>query len=232
MALRSSIAAAACLILSRGHQVSIDDQSSLVQRLVEEPSKPSPIIEFVPDPVALKKAQDAQQKFLDNTWNQVKATNKKFTDARKKVKKSYNKEMLAATNRINTARKHVENDLVPLWRKEKNSSDYGVLDGAVEKFKTQFESRRAKKMAEVLVKTDEMSKRMRDNFVRTIPQPMLPAMTPVAGSQPSSAAPIKTTDDDLQIMVAKARETERAKAKRQREAREAAQKAAQEAEVQ
>lgn len=184
--------------------MAFDDQSSLVQRFAEEPQlssagKPKPILEVAFNPSGayvdvenqvMQKAAEKTKKMAEKAYEVAQDTQVKVAKKAKHVKKAIKKRMVEAGEQMHAAKKLAKSKMKPLWRKDKDSTDYGVLDSMVEKARAKYNSKVAEKTSEALVKSQELGNRFSDTVIQKVPQNMMPMMAPVMNSPFGPAPPV------------------------------------------
>jgi len=190
MSVRQTIAAAAaCAFLLGQPSAAFDDQSSLVQRFAED--KPVVIPDITKYDLAHPKiitnpakiygpAADAVMKkgkeLAGASWSKVREVSGKVMGEQKKLHNLIKEKSAGAGKELNQVRKQVMSKIPPLWRKERNGTDYGLLDGQIAKARALYYSKMAKKGAEAAVKGQEIARKFNDDVVKAIPQGMLPLL--------------------------------------------------------
>uniref|UniRef100_A0A7S2G7Y7 Uncharacterized protein n=1 Tax=Alexandrium andersonii TaxID=327968 RepID=A0A7S2G7Y7_9DINO len=191
LSIRSPLAAAAaCAFLYGQPSAAIDDQSSLVQRYAEEPAKPAIVDitkydwahpKIITNPAEIYKpftdgAMAKGKQLADETWSKMKEVNGKIVSEKRSLHKLVKEKVAVAGSDLNKVRKQVMAKIPPLWRKERNGTDYGLLDGQIAKARALYYSKMAKKGAEAAVKGQEIARKFNDDVVKAIPQGMLPLL--------------------------------------------------------
>uniref|UniRef100_A0A7S1SF67 Uncharacterized protein n=1 Tax=Alexandrium catenella TaxID=2925 RepID=A0A7S1SF67_ALECA len=202
MFVRSSLAAAAYAVACSGQPTAasgIDDQNSLLQRFAEEPQRPRDYqlpfeVKYAPwhlKPLGKKlldKVTGVTKNVTKRAWDVQNIAGDKLVKSRKNIRAAIYNRTTEAGEHLAKVSKRKMKDVTPLWRKERNGTDFGILDGIIEKTRSSVNSKVAKIAAKTLVKTQDLQNRVNDEVIQKVPQSVMDMFVPPAGKADGSAA--------------------------------------------